>query len=102
MLDIIKTNFLELLNLFVKKPWVILVLLFIGSTSYFMTKWVDTKDDCTEQIAKIQNEKDSIMANSYNIIIQANREKDKIDSAIRNDLLGKIVELNKQIEELRK
>lgn len=70
MLEILKLNFKELLQTFVAKPWVGLVLFFMFLSGYFMNKWSKSNINCNIRIEEIQQQKDSLVAISFNRLIE--------------------------------
>lgn len=95
MLEILKTNFMELLRFFSKQPWVGFVIVFLGTTIFFMDKWVEAKDDCQSKI-------DSLNAVTFNNLLKIDKRRTELelefkakDSVYRT----KLEESNRRLEE---
>lgn len=95
MLEILKTNFLELLNLFVRKPWVGLVIIFLGTTVFFMNKWVESKDECQSKI-------DSLNTVTFNNLLEINKRRAELELEFKakdSVYRAKLEESNRRLEE---
>lgn len=95
MLEILKTNFMELLRFFSKQPWVGFVIVFLGTTIFFMDKWVEAKDECQSKI-------DSINAVTFNNLLELDKKRRELEiEAQKRDSIyrAKIEEQNRQLEQ---
>lgn len=94
MLEILRTNFIELLKLFVRKPWVGLVIIFLGTTIFFMNKWVSTKDEYQDRI----DELNIIMYNNL-LELQERRRDLELEYKMKDSVYkAKLEESHKQLE----
>lgn len=92
--ELLKTNFKDILQTLIHKPFIIIVLALMFSTGFFANKWVGSKDGCDIRISKIQLEKDSISSIAFDRLLLLYREQDlrekerrNTDSIIRSKLL---------------
>lgn len=101
MLEILKTNILELLKFFARQPWVGFVIIFLGTTIFFMDKWVESKDDCQSKI-------DSLNAITFNNLLELDKRRAELelefkakDSVYRAKLEESNHRLEQELKELR-
>ena len=101
MLDILKIHFLEWLKLFIRKPWIGFVLIFIWSTGFFMNKWVDSNNDCKTQLEIETRRADSLTGVVFKnmLLLQEERRQLEIERKANDSIYR--VKLEEQIKELK-
>lgn len=100
-IDLLKGNLKELLQLLVKSPIAIMLLLLMFTSGFFANKWVESRDNCDERISRIQYEKDSISGVAFERLMLVYKEREirdienkQIDSILRSRMLELIKDNN--------
>src|SRR5690606_27804627 len=99
MLELLKTNFQAILTALGNNPLSIIIIALIISNGYFIKQWTDTKEECDTRVFKIEQQKDSISAISFNRLIKLydlqtmdKRRTQTIDSVVKEKIVKPIEE----------
>lgn len=101
MLELLKSNFQAILTALGNNQLSIIIIALIICNGYFIKQWTDAKEDCDKRVFKIEQQKDSISAISFDRLIKLydlqtmnERRTQVIDSVVKEKIV-KPIEKNK-------
>lgn len=105
--ELLKANFTVLLDTLIKRPFVILTIVFLFSTVFFMNKMIDAQNEVIVIQSKNQSDRDSIQAIAFDrlyMLFQERQirreEKATVDSMLREKIEKPITELKENVDRI--